>query len=239
MDHPLGVAISAYNAGVAALRDAQPRIDEGRRRAMSLLPQSAGIGGWSDVGRDAINLLGNWAVSRAQERAAKRAFKYRTRALTLQQPMGNAVMNLTPGIGGVPSYMLPAAAPAWQDLAAWQQAPVSAGDVFEPTMAAIGGVVPAVTAVGTAIARQVPAIVRAVQRAFPSLAGGAAVALASALASNGFSAGGPYRTESANRAIAYRGDLAACKRLRAAGKAIGYARATGLSRRSVRRGRRC
>lgn len=69
------------------------------------------------------------------------------------------------------------------------------------------------------------------------LAPAAAVELAARLAFDGASVGGPYRTEAGNKALAYRGDLAACKRLRKLGSAIGYARSTGVRRRVGRRGR--
>jgi hypothetical protein len=208
---------------------------------MSLLPQSGGIGGWHDVGMQAVNLLGNWALSRAQARAMRRAANAQARAygaLYGATQGGGPVLNITPGIGAS-SGLSVGAPPAWQNQAAWQTAPP---DVFGGGGVSEAGVLPAVLpalgAAGAAVARGLPAIVRAVQRAFPSLAGGAAVALASALAQNGFSSGGPYRSEAGNKAIAYRGDLAACRRLRKAGQAIGYARATGM-RRSLRGRKRC
>lgn len=205
-----------------------------------------GTGGsnvWDVIGAG-VNTLTNWAVGKSQ---AKQQIKYLKQLNKLRAGgaggYGGNVLNLNPNLGGSTNVggfwpSLPGAGPLYQ------QAPMSPDDVFGTTVPAGSMTTEAnlpavVTAVGGAVARAVPGMVRSVMRAFPGLAAGAAVALATSLAEKGFSHGGPYRTESANKAIAYRGDLQACKRLRAAGKAIGYARATGVRRSVRRRGRRC
>lgn len=205
-----------------------------------------GFGGvnWGDVLIGGANVVGAYFDRKQQRKLLKQQAR-------MQQMMnmggGNPFLNTNPNLGGVAGQSLnfgsltPSGASSWGDLAAWQTAPVDPGGLFGGAVATNAGL-PAVLAPGVVggtvatIGRIGGPLLRTLMK---YMAPAAAAALITDLIEGGVTAGGPYRTESANKAIAYRGDLAACKRLRAAGKAIGYARATGVRRGSVRRRRRC
>jgi hypothetical protein len=135
---------------------------------------------------------------------------------TLAQWLATRNNNTTPGIGG--SSLTPPSDPF--------------GGI---TTAGMGGAL--VPAVAGAVVRYAPRVLALAKSLAKYVAPAVAIEMAQVLVADGVTGGGPYRTAAGNSAIAYRGDLAACKRLRKAGQAIGYARATGM-RRSVRR-RKC
>lgn len=219
-DSPLGFVNSALAAANAAYRRTITMPSFGNN-ALSF--GFGGGGGWAPSGGGGFGTT-NWGdvlLQGLNVGLSYKAAKEQAKAMRRMYGGGGGFMIQQPNLGG--GLML---------------APPS-GDIFGggaptvPVPAVPGSSTPA-PFVGAAI-RGGAALLKVLAK---YVGPAAAVELAANLMSDGVTAGGPYRTEAANRAIAYRGDLAACKRLRAAGKAIGYARATGM-RRSVRRGRRC
>lgn len=219
----------------------------------SLGTSSTGGGGfgavnWGDVLIGGANVVGAYFDRKQQRKLLKAQQRAQMLAMTGGGYAYNPYVTTNPNIGGVAGNaamtnfgLTPSgnAASGWGDLAAWQTAPVDPGGIFGASATNAG--LPAVLApgvVGGAVATAARIGGPLLRTLMKYMAPAAAAVLIDDLITNGVTAGGPYRTEGANKALAYRGDLAACKRLRKLGSAIGYARSTG-ARRSVRRGRRC
>lgn len=199
---------------------------------------------WSNLLLGGANVVGAYFDRKQQRKLLKQQARLQRNAM--QGFGGSMYQNINPNLGasltpGAQNWGMPTTAQPGGQYAAWQTAPIDPGMIFDEGGLQVTQAGLPIAAAGAAVAAGARAVAGSslVRALMKYVAPAAAFALAESLMDDGVTAGGPYRTSAGNKALAYRGDLAACKRLRKLGGAIGYARATGTRRGSVRRGRRC